>query len=77
MDAIRNINWKKKTLSVRVNPIDTIFFKKDIEKLIGFNNQKLDLIMLPKVNSEKDVMKLEKIVNRLENLYKVKKKNWF
>ena len=77
LDAIRNINWKNKTLSVRVNPMDTIFFKKDIEKLIGFNNQKLDLIMLPKVNSEKDVMKLEKIVNRLENLYKVKKKIGF
>ena len=77
LDAIRNINWKNKTLSVRVNPMDTIFFKKDIEKLIGFNNQKLDLIMLPKVNSEKDVMKLEKIVNRFENLYKVKKKIGF
>ena len=74
MDAIRNINWKKKTLSVRVNPIDTIFFKKDIEKLIGLNSNKLDLIMLPKVNSEKDVMKLEKIVNQLESFYKVKKK---
>ena len=77
LDAIRNINWKNKTLSVRVNPMDTIFFKKDIEKLIGLNNQKLDLIMLPKVNSEKDVMKLEKIVSRLESLYKVKKKIGF
>ena len=77
LDAIRNINWKNKTLSVRVNPMDTIFFKKDIEKLIGLNSNKLDLIMLPKVNSEKDVMKLEKIVNQLESFYKVKKKNWF
>ena len=38
--------------------IDTDFFIKDIEKLVGLNKQRLDLLMLPKVNSERDVMKL-------------------
>ena len=74
LDAIRNLNWKNKTLSVRVNPIDTDFFIKDIEKLVGLNKQRLDLIMLPKVNSERDVLKLEKIVNQIEKRNKIKKK---
>tara|TARA_B100001989_G_scaffold252520_1_gene234885 strand:+ start:1310 stop:2302 length:993 start_codon:yes stop_codon:yes gene_type:complete len=77
LDAIRNLNWKNKTLSVRVNPIDTDFFIKDIEKLVGLNKQRLDLIMLPKVNSERDVLKLEKIVNQIEKRNKIEKKVGF
>ena len=77
LDAIRDINWKGKTLSVRLNSMDTDYFKKDIEKVIKFNNQKLDLIMLPKVNSEKDVIKLERIVSKLEKNFKIKKKVGF
>ena len=77
LDAIRNLNWKNKTLSVRVNPIDTDFFIKDIEKLVGLNKQRLDLIMLPKVNSERDVMKLEKIINQIEQSNKIEKKVGF
>ena len=77
IDAIRNINWKNKTLSVRVNPMDTDFFRRDVEKLISLNKQRLDLIMLPKVNSEKDVIKLEKIVNQIEKRNKIKKKIGF
>ena len=77
LDAIRNINWKNKTLSVRVNPIDTDFFRKDVEKLIGLNNPRLDLIMVPKVNTDKDIIKLEKIVNQIEIRNKIKNKIGF
>ena len=73
----RNINWKNKTLSVRVNSIDTDFFRKDIEKLIDLNKKKLDLIMVPKVNTDKDVIKLEKIVNQIEKKNKIKNKIGF
>ncbi len=77
MDAIQNINWKNKTLSVRVNSMDTDFFEKDIEQLIGLNNKKLDLVILPKVNTEIEVAKLEKIVNQIEKQNKIKNKVGF
>ena len=38
------------------------------------NNNRLDLLMLPKVQSDKDVIKLERIVKRLEK--QKKKRNW-
>ena len=55
--------------------MDTEFFYEDIKKLINYKEQNLDLIMLPKVNSEKDVIKLEKIVSQIEKRKK-NKKNW-
>ena len=77
LDAIQNINWKDKTLSVRVNSMETDFFEKDIEQLIGLKNKKLDLVILPKVNTEKEVAKLEKIVNQIEKQNKIKNKVGF
>ena len=52
-------------------------FEKDIEQLIGLKNKKLDLVILPKVNTEKEVDKLEKIINQKEKQNKIKNKVGF
>ena len=54
--------------------METEFFRKDIERLIALNNQKLDLIMIPKISTDKDVIKIERIVNQIEKKNKIKKK---
>ena len=77
IEAIQNLNWKNKTLSVRVNSMETDLFRKDIERLIAFNKQKLDLIMIPKINTDKDVIKIERIINQIEKKNKIKKKVGF
>ena len=66
VDAIRNLDWKDKILSVRVNSLDSDFFEKDISDLLEIDNERLDLLMLPKVNSPNDVLKLENIVEKIE-----------
>ena len=50
--------------------METEFFRKDIERLIALNKQKLDLIMIPKINTDKDVIKIERIVNQIEKKIK-------
>jgi len=77
IEAIQNLNWKNKTLSVRVNSMETEFFRKDIERLIALNKKKLDLIMIPKISTDKDVIKIERIVNQIEKKNKIKKKVGF
>ena len=74
VEAIQDIDWGRKTLSVRINSIDTDFFEKDLNSIMKTNNSRLDLLMLPKVQSDKDVIKLERIVKRLEK--QKKKRNW-
>ena len=76
IEAIQNLNWKNKTLSVRVNSMETEFFMRDIERLIAFNQQRLDLIMVPKINTDQDVIKIERIINKIEK-NKIKKKVGF
>ena len=77
IEAIEDINWGEKTLSVRVNSMDTDFFEKDLLSLMKINSNRLDLLMLPKVNSENDVSKLEKIVKQYEIKNKKKKEVGF
>ena len=77
VDAIRNLDWKDKILSVRVNSLDSDFFEKDISDLLEIDNERLDLLMLPKVNSPNDVLKLENIVEKIEKKYNRKKKPGF
>ena len=59
IQAIKDIDWGKKSLSVRVNSINSSYFEGDLKSLMETNITRLDLLMLPKVESEKDVLKLE------------------
>ena len=77
VEAIQDIDWGRKTLSVRINSIDIDFFEKDLNSIMKTNNSRLDLLMLPKVQSDKDVIKLERIVKRLEKQKKKKKEIGF
>ena len=70
IQAIQDIDWGKKSLSVRVNSINSGYFESDLKSLMETNISRLDLLMLPKVESEKDVLKLEKIVKSYEKKYK-------
>ena len=70
IQAIKDIDWGKKSLSVRVNSINSSYFEGDLKSLMEANISRLDLLMLPKVESEKDVLKLEKIVKSYEKKYK-------
>ena len=74
IEAINDIDWKDKTLSIRVNSYDTEFIKDDIEEIMKNTSSRLDLLMFPKVNSEKEVLKFDELVTAYENKFKRKKK---
>ncbi len=77
IDALKNINWGKKSISIRINPMSTSFFEEDLQILNEKNIERLDLIMLPKVESAKDVLKLEKLVKKFEIKTKRRKRLGF
>ena len=77
IEAINDIDWKNKTISVRVNSYDTKFIEDDIKELLKFTSGKLDLIMFPKVNNASEVIKLDKLISEHEVRYKRKKRIGF
>ena len=77
IEAVNDINWREKTLSIRVNSYDTKFFSEDIEKIMRYTSPRLDLLMFPKVNNEKEIYKFDKLVNSYEKKFKRKKKIGF
>tara|TARA_A100001015_G_C14645186_1_gene576974 strand:+ start:357 stop:686 length:330 start_codon:yes stop_codon:yes gene_type:complete len=49
IEAVNEINWAEKTLSIRINSYDTEFMKEDIKEIMKNTSSRLDLIMFPKI----------------------------
>jgi len=74
IEAINDIDWKKKTLSVRVNEFKSSFLEDDIEDILRFSSERLDLIILPKVNKSSDLIDVERKILNYERKFKRTKK---
>ena len=55
IQAVGDIDWRGKTLSVRINGLDTHFMYRDVVDLLEQASDRLDLIMIPKVGTASDV----------------------
>ena len=66
VEAINDIDWGTKTLSVRINGLDTEFWVHDIVELIENTGDRLDLIMIPKVGNAKDIYAVDAVVSACE-----------
>ena len=65
-EAIRNIDWDDKTLSVRINGLDTEYWVDDILSLVDNSIERLDCIMIPKVGNSSDIYTVDALVTALE-----------
>lgn len=66
IEAVNDIDWGKKTLSVRINGLDTPFWHHDVVDLIEKTEGRLDLIMIPKVGNERDIYAVDAVVSAAE-----------
>jgi malyl-CoA/(S)-citramalyl-CoA lyase len=64
--AITEIDWGKKTLSVRINGLDTAFWYRDVVDLMEQTGERLDLIMIPKAGNAKDIYAVDALVSSIE-----------
>ena len=75
--ALNDIDWRGKTLSVRINGLDTHYMYRDVVDVIEQAGQNLDLIMIPKVGTASDVYALDMLVTQIEDAMKYTKKIGF
>ena len=66
IQALRDIDWGTKTLSVRINGLDTHFMYRDVVDVMEQGGERLDLIMIPKVGTASDVYAVDMLVTQCE-----------
>jgi citrate lyase subunit beta/citryl-CoA lyase len=66
VNALNSHDWKPKTLSVRINDVETQYCHDDIIEVVTGAGEKLDTIMLTKAKSAHDVMFLHSMLDQLE-----------
>ena len=66
IEAINTIDWGTKTLSVRINSLDTPYWYRDVVDLLEQAGERLDQIMIPKVGCAADVYAVDALVTAIE-----------
>ncbi|MCZ0962233.1 L-malyl-CoA/beta-methylmalyl-CoA lyase [Paracoccus benzoatiresistens] len=62
IQAIGDIDWGDKTLSVRINGLDTPFWYRDVVDLLEQAGERLDQIMIPKAGNAGDIYAVDALV---------------
>ena len=66
VDAIKNLPWDDRVLCVRVNAWDTEWTYGDVIEVVGNAGERLDEVMLPKVQSATEVEALDLLLTQVE-----------
>lgn len=77
IEALNDIDWGSKTMSIRINGLDTHYMYRDVVDILEQTGERLDLIMIPKVGTAADVYALDMLVTQIEDATKRKKKIGF
>ena len=67
IEALNDIDWGHKSMSVRINGLDTHYMYRDVVDVIEQAGKHLDLIMIPKVGTAADVYALDMMVTQIED----------
>ena len=66
IEAINTVEWGTKTISVRINSLDTPYWYRDVVDLLEQTSDRLDQIMIPKVGCAADIYAVDALVTAIE-----------
>jgi malyl-CoA/(S)-citramalyl-CoA lyase len=66
VQAIRDLDWGERTLSVRINGLDTPFMYRDLIEVAEQAGDRLDLVMVPKAGTAGDVYAVDVLLTQIE-----------
>jgi malyl-CoA/(S)-citramalyl-CoA lyase len=67
VQALHEVDWGDKTLTVRINGLDTSCMYRDVVDVIEQGSERLDMIMIPKVGTAADVYAVDMLVTQCEH----------
>ena len=65
--ALNELDWSGKSVSVRINGLDTHYMYRDVVDVVEQAGDRLDLIMIPKVGTAADVYAVDMMVTQIED----------
>ena len=74
--ALKEINWREKgkTISVRINSLDTHYMYSDLVEIVEQAGDKVDTILVPKAGTGSDVYMVDCLLTQIETNKKLKNK---
>ncbi len=66
IEAVNDVDWNDKYLSVRINGLDTPYWYKDVVELLENSGDRLDQIMIPKAGNSSDIYAVDALVSSIE-----------
>lgn len=68
IEALNDIDWKgkKKTMSIRINGLDTHYMYRDVVDIVEQAGQHLDTVLIPKVGVPSDVYMVDCLLTQIE-----------
>ncbi|MEM8956819.1 MAG: L-malyl-CoA/beta-methylmalyl-CoA lyase [Pseudomonadota bacterium] len=66
VQAIGDVDWGSKTLSVRINGLDSPYWYRDVVDLLEQAGERLDQIMIPKAGNAGDLYAVDALVSSIE-----------
>jgi citrate lyase beta subunit len=76
IQALNDIDWKgkKKTMSIRINGLDTHYMYRDVVDVVEKAGNNLDTILIPKVGVPADVYMIDCLITQIEEAKGIKHK---
>ena len=66
IEALNDVDWGGKTVSMRINGLDTHYMYRDIVDVLEKTGDRLDLIMIPKPGTAADIYAVDMLVTQVE-----------
>jgi len=66
IEALHDLDWTGKTVSIRINGLDTHYCYRDVVDIMEQAGDKIDLIMIPKAGTAADIYAIDMLVTQIE-----------
>ncbi len=66
IEAVNQKDWQGKSVSFRVNGLDTPYMYRDLIEVVEACGQNLDLVMIPKVGTAADIYAVDMLLTQIE-----------
>ncbi len=67
IEALNDIDWGGRTMTVRINGLDTHYMYRDVVDVLEQAGSHVDMIMIPKVGTAADVYAIDMLVTQIED----------
>jgi citrate lyase subunit beta/citryl-CoA lyase len=74
IQALKTLDWRKKTRAIRMNNIETEYAYQDVIEVVENAGECLDLIIIPKVKAARDVFWVDTLLTQIETRLRRKRK---